>query len=50
MYFIDFDVLRQIYKKGDFMILRHPEQYSECYLLELCRIKQFGGIIKVLSY
>ena len=50
MYFIDFKVLQQIYKKGEYKEIHHPQQYSECYLLELCRIKQFGGLIKVLSY
>lgn len=50
MYFIDFKVLQQIYKKGDYKEIHHPQQYSECYLLELCRIKQAGGLIKVLEY
>jgi hypothetical protein len=50
MYFIDFDVLKNIYKKGEFKLLHHPEQYSECYLLELCHVKKYGGLIKVLSY
>lgn len=50
MYFIDFNVLKQIYKKGEYKEIHHPQQYSECYLLELCRIKQYGALIKVIDY
>lgn len=51
MYFIDFKVMQQIYKRcGDYCYKNHWEQISYFYLLPLHRIKQFGGLIKVLNY
>lgn len=51
IYFFDFKRLKEIYKKyGMYKIINHPEQYSECYLLELCRAKQFGALIAKINY
>ena len=33
-------ILKEIYKRfGTYKTINHPEQYSNCYLLELCRAK-----------
>lgn len=50
IYVIDFKVLRQIYKKGEFKIIPHFEQDTFCYLLELWMIKKYNGLIAVLEY
>ena len=51
IYFFDFAKLKEIGKKfGMFKIIQHPEQYSECYLLELCRAIQFKALIKKINY
>ena len=40
IYFFDFAKLKEIYKKyGMYKTINHSEQYSNCYLLELCRAK-----------
>lgn len=39
LYFIDFNILKKIYKKGQFKRIYHPEQFCDCYLLELCKVK-----------
>ena len=50
IYVIDFKVLKDIYKKlGTYKEIRHTEQTTYCYLLELGRIKQFGGLIAVID-
>lgn len=50
IYLIDYARLREIYKKGEFKMINHPKQYSNCYLLELCRVKQWGALIDVIKY
>ena len=51
IYVLDFRTLQAIYKRyGSFTIIRHAEQDTYCYLLELCRIRQFGGLIAVVEY
>lgn len=51
IYFFDFSMLKQIYKRfGTYKTIQHPEQYSNCYLLELCRAKQFGALIAKINY
>lgn len=51
IYFFDFSILKQIYKKyGTYKTIQHPEQYSNCYLLELCRANQFGALIAKINY
>lgn len=49
VYVIDFKVLQKNYKKGDFMVIPHAQQASYVYLLELCRIKQYGGLIATID-
>lgn len=51
IYFFDFNKLKEIYKKyGVYKRINHPAQYSDCYLLELCRAKQFGALIAKVKY
>lgn len=51
IYFFDFSKLKEIYKRyGTYKRINHPEQYSECYLLELCRAIQFKALIKKINY
>lgn len=51
IYFFDFSKLKEIYKRfGTYKTINHPEQYSNCYLLELCRAKQFGALIAKINY
>ena len=51
IYFFDFSKLKEIYKRfGTYKVINHPEQYSNCYLLELCRAIQFKALIKTINY
>lgn len=51
IYILDFKTLQRIYRKyGDFKIIYHAQQDTYCYLLQLCRAKQFGALIKVVEY
>lgn len=51
IYFFDFSKLKEIYKRyGMFKRIHHPEQYSDCYLLELCRAIQFKALIAKINY
>lgn len=50
IYVLDFSVLRKIYKKGDFKVIRHPRQESECYLLPLCYASRDGALITTVNY
>ena len=51
IYIMDFKVIKEIYKRcGDVYVKDHYNQTTFGYLLPLCRIKQFGGLIKVLNY
>lgn len=51
IYFFDFSKLKEIYKRfGTYKTINHPEQYSNCYLLEMCRARQFGALIAKINY
>lgn len=51
IYFFDFAKLKEIGKHfGTFKRINHAEQYSDCYLLELCRAIQFKALIKKINY
>jgi hypothetical protein len=51
LYFFKYDVIKEIYKNyGEYKFYNYPTQSSECRLLPLCRIKQFGGLIAKLEY
>ena len=50
IYLLDYAKLREIYKKGEFKVIPHAQQITYCYLLELCRAKQWGALIDILEY
>ena len=50
IYLLDYKILRQIYKKGQYKVIPHAQQTTYCYLLELCRAKQWGALINILEY
>lgn len=50
IYVIDFDVLKRIYKKGEFKVIPHQEQDTYCYLLALSIVKKYGGLIEIIEY
>lgn len=50
LYVIDFSVLRANYKRGYYKEIPHPHQTTYAYMVELCKIKQWGGLIATLTY
>lgn len=50
IYVIDFKVLQKHYQKGEYREIEHPTNTCYAFLLEICRIKQFGGLITILDY
>lgn len=48
--FMDFSVLKRIYKSGKYKEIPHNEQITYAYLLPLEYIKEKGGIIAVVDY
>lgn len=50
IYILDFKKLQEIYKKGEYRIINHPEQTTFCYLLPIHRAKQWGALIKTICY
>lgn len=50
IYMVDFQILKQIYKQGRYKRFDYPDQYSDCYLLPIGTLKQYGGLINVVSY
>ena len=50
IYVMDFKVLQKHYRSGEYREIDHPVEITYCFLLELCRIKQYGGLIAELTY
>lgn len=50
IYVIDFDILRANYRKGEFREIRHPQQTTYCYLLNIGIIQRLGGLIATIHY
>lgn len=50
IYVLDFWKLKEIYKKGEYKVIPHTTQITYCYLLELCRAKQWGALIDIIKY
>ena len=50
IYLLDYARLREIYKKGQYKVIPHTQQITYCYLLELCRAKQWGALIDIITY
>lgn len=50
MYVMDFSILKQHYKEGEFKVIEHGYQTNYVYLLPLCRVRQWGGMIAEVNY
>ena len=50
IYVIDFKVLKEIYRKGEFKRIHHFAQFSDCYLVPIWLIKKYGGLITIVNY
>lgn len=50
IYFIDFPILRDNYKKGIFKQIEHSQQTTYCYLVGLHQIKKWGALLGVICY
>lgn len=50
IYVIDFKVLKEIYKKGEFRTIDHPQQTTYCYLLPIWLIKKYNGLLDIIDY
>lgn len=51
IYVLDFNRLKQIYRKfGEYKEINHSNQITYCYLLDLCRARQFGALINTIQY
>lgn len=51
IYFFDFSKLKEIYKRfGRYKRFNYTDQYSDCYLLEMCRASQFKALIAKINY
>lgn len=50
LYVFDFSVLKSIYKRGQFMEIKHPQNICYCYLLPIATAKKCGGLIREIDY
>ena len=51
IYVMDFKVLKQIYKRlGEYKQLEHRYQDTFCYLLDLCWVKKYNGLIAKITF
>lgn len=50
IYVIDFKILQNNYKRGEYRVIEHPTQASYCYLCGLAAIKSWGALIDVIEY
>lgn len=49
IYFLDFKVLQQIYRKGEYKEIKHADQITICYLLPLGVARKYGAIKGVIE-
>lgn len=50
MYVIDFEMLQNIYERGEYKVIEHPAQITYCYLLPLGVAKRLGAVIQTIKY
>ena len=50
VYIFDFKKLQEIYKSGEYKVIRHADQESVCYLVDLWKCKRAGALIYKLKY
>ena len=50
IYFIDFSILKQIYRKGSLFERKHATQTTIGYLVNLATIKKHNALLGVVCY
>ena len=50
IYIMDFKVIKDNYRKGQYKFFDYPQQCSDTYLLPLGLIEKCGGIIDIINY
>lgn len=50
IYFIDFSILKQHYRQGEFKQINHSAQITYAYLLPLGVLRKLGGLLGVVKY
>lgn len=50
IYFLDFSILKENYRKGEMKLLPHADQQSIVYLISLGKLRRLGAIIKTVCY
>ena len=50
MYVLDFKTLQKIYKKGEYKEIKHPQQITYAYLLDLWIAKKYGALLATIDY
>lgn len=50
IYIIDFKILKEHYRSGQYKFFDYPHQCSDTYLLSLGVVKKYGGLIDTISY
>lgn len=50
IYFVDSEVIKSIYKQGEYACLEYPDSCSVVYFVELAQIAAAGGLIEKADY
>jgi hypothetical protein len=50
IYILDFSILREASRLGEYKVIEHPSQVTYCYLLPLGVAKAKGAVITTLNY
>lgn len=50
IYILDFKILKENYKCGEYKVIPHAQQITYCYLLPLGRVRKLGGLLKEIQY
>ena len=50
IYILDFSILREASRLGEYKVIEHPSQITYCYLLPLGIAKAKGAVITTLNY
>lgn len=50
IYLLDFKRLQSIYRKGEYKEIKHYDQITYCYLLNLSIANKYGALIEIINY
>lgn len=50
IYIIDFKILKQFYKRGEYKEIKHPYSTTICYLCGLWQIRKWGALISTIDF